>query len=120
MPWLFKRCNHPGCEGRVKGFKESYCPTHLKQRQHDYDQTKRDPIAKRFYNSDGWKRLRALKLHESPLCEICGSSAIAVDHRQAIRDGSNPYDKSNLQSLCLSCHSRRHAADGSSWGKKRK
>ena len=118
MPWLFKRCNYTGCQGKVKGFKESLCQTHLKQQRTEFERERRDPSTKKFYNSDGWKRLRILKLHESPLCEFCESPATTVDHKQAIREGTNPYDMNNLQSLCLQCHSRKHAVDGSRWGRK--
>ena len=118
MPWLLKRCNHPGCEEKVRGFRESLCETHLKQTRANYDRERRDPSTKKFYNSDGWKRLRALKLSQDPFCELCGRPATTVDHRQAIREGVNPYDMSNLESLCSQCHSRKHAVDGSRWGRK--
>ena len=118
MPWLFRRCNYPGCEEKVKGLRESLCSAHLKQVRVDYDRSRRDPSIKRFYNSDGWKRLRGLKLDIDPLCQVCGRSANTVDHKQSIKEGVNPYDMNNLQSLCFQCHSRKHAVDGSRWGRK--
>jgi 5-methylcytosine-specific restriction protein A len=58
-----------------------------------------------------WQRLRKLVLAEEPLCAECLKagrtvSAEEVDHRVPLaRGGTN--DRSNLQALCKSCHSRK-------------
>lgn len=64
-----------------------------------------------FYNSKSWKKLRALKLANNPICEHCLKEdkltpAQMVDHIQPITLTNTElfleYD--NLQSLCNNCH----------------
>ena len=55
-----------------------------------------------------WRRLREMKLHDSPVCEAdgCMQPANEVDHIQPLTcGGDNSW--SNLQSLCKSCHSKK-------------
>jgi 5-methylcytosine-specific restriction protein A len=84
-------------------------------RHRRYDRTRRDPEAKSFYNTDAWKRIRLMKLNESPLCEECRKHdrlvpASVVHHAVELRaDWSRSLDLENLASLCASCHSRLHA-----------
>ena len=113
MPWLFKRCNHPGCEERFTESKESLCKKHRKQKQVEYDSTRRDPSMVRFYHSQTWKNARQMHLNGHPLCEQCLKQeriegAITVDHIIPIRNGGARLDSMNLQSLCASCHGKKH------------
>lgn len=86
--------------------------------QRDYDRTRRDQDSKRFYNSGAWKKVRRLKLSQSPLCELCLHStprqlrpASHVHHKIELRDDrSLGLDLDNLQALCHGCHSRLHAS----------
>ena len=67
------------------------------------------------YNTSRWHRLRLAKLRANPLCEHCIKPTMAaqVDHIQAIAKGGDPWAWDNLQSLCVSCHSRKtNAEDG--------
>jgi len=69
-----------------------------------------------FYQSTGWRRLRALKLSEQPLCEEClragrTTPAQMVDHIVPINKGGAKLTMDNLQSLCNACHARKSAAD---------
>jgi 5-methylcytosine-specific restriction enzyme A len=65
----------------------------------------------RFYNRSAWKKLRASKLSQNPLCEECLKRelfvpAVHVDHVLPL--ATHPergMDATNLQSLCHSCHS---------------
>lgn len=63
------------------------------------------------YDTASWKRLRRLKLSESPLCETCGLRgrkviAKAVDHVVSIASGGDAFPPlDGLRSLCTSCHS---------------
>lgn len=60
---------------------------------------------KKIYNSNTWKRLRAWKLRQNPICEYCRKRpATDVDHFIPLRDGVDPYDESNLRSVCAHCH----------------
>lgn len=73
-------------------------------------------MAKRFYDSTRWQRLRRAYLTANPLCEECllkGITEIAeeVDHKIPIADGGSPTDWDNLQSLSKTCHSRKTRRD---------
>jgi 5-methylcytosine-specific restriction protein A len=63
-------------------------------------------------NSAAWGKLRRQVLAEVPLCEYCPpgviTPAVAVDHKN-----NNPADntRSNLASVCTSCHSVKTASD---------
>jgi len=41
-----------------------------------------------------------------PLCARCGVIATEVHHVLALSEGGAPFDLSNLESLCGSCHGR--------------
>lgn len=77
------------------------------------------------YNTAAWKRLRAAKLAQDPLCEYCRqagriTAAREVDHRQSIKNGGDPWDWTNLTSTCSACHSEKTQADrrGVPWRRK--
>ena len=62
----------------------------------------------KLYFTNTWRKLRAKKLSEKPLCKSCNHPANEVDHiidHKGDRDIF--YDYSNLQSLCKPCHSRK-------------
>lgn len=66
----------------------------------------------KFYQSTAWRKLRNLKLEQSPLCEECqrrGITTLAqvVDHIVPINRGGAKLDIANLQSLCHPCHNRK-------------
>ena len=81
-----------------------------------------DAPTNKFYWSKAWRKLRAWKLGLEPLCEECKrnnklTKADMVDHIKPINK-IEPYDlqngmfphplsKSNLQSLCNSCHAKK-------------
>lgn len=66
-----------------------------------------------------WQKLRLEKLNEFPFCEAiiddatsrqCLKPATEIDHIVPIKkDPRLRLDKSNLQSMCKSCHSRKTA-----------
>jgi 5-methylcytosine-specific restriction protein A len=88
-------------------------PTTRHQR---YDRDSRDGDLKFFYNSGAWRKARALKLGDDPLCERCAeagrlTAASHVHHRIEVRDDrSLALEQGNLESLCHPCHSRHHAS----------
>lgn len=63
------------------------------------------------YQSARWQRLRLVHLSQYPLCAHClqlglNVTAAHVDHIITVRaDPSLAFAQSNLQSLCVSCHS---------------
>ena len=74
----------------------------------------------RLLNSKRWKQLRQWKLQQNPLCELCEAegfvrSAIDVHHKIPVESARTPeemkqlcFNPSNLQALCISCHSKVH------------
>ena len=74
----------------------------------------------RLLNSKRWKELRAWKLQQNPLCELCQAegyvtSAIDIHHKTPVESAHTPqemealcFNPSNLQSLCIPCHQRVH------------
>jgi 5-methylcytosine-specific restriction protein A len=72
----------------------------------------------KVYNTPRWKRLRACKVAENPLCEACEAKGLTtpvaeVHHRVPFDiSGINlelAYDYDNLVSLCVECHKEAHA-----------
>ena len=63
-----------------------------------------------------WEKVRATKLLDSPLCEVCEAEgrltpAEEVHHIRPISDGGDIYLSDNLMSICHSCHMKIHAKD---------
>jgi len=114
-----KPCGRTGCGELTYG---TYCDKHQQEADRDYNHRQRDRTAQSFYESTAWRRVRRIKLSDSPLCEECkrGGTLVAatvVDHIMPIRQGGAKLEMDNLQSLCQSCHSRKSALEGSRWGK---
>ncbi|GAB5431047.1 HNH endonuclease [Epibacterium sp. MM17-32] len=65
------------------------------------------------YCTSTWKRLRLVKLDESPLCFACQQrgqvvEATTVDHIKPISQGGDPFPElSGLMSLCERCHNEK-------------
>lgn len=106
-------CQHPGCCILVPG---GYCDAHRPKRESD-----RSEAAKSWrwmYQTPEWTDdLRPTQLLREPFCRICAQHgrrvrATDVDH---IVDHKGDWDKftdrSNLESLCHSCHSRKTARE---------
>ncbi|MCH8807568.1 MAG: HNH endonuclease [Planctomycetes bacterium] len=114
MPMRPKRpCGYPLCRALVDS--GPYCPEHKRKAQREYDR-RRGP-EHRFYNSTPWRRFRRWFLSRHPLCVECDGPANTVDHIEPRRERPDlELAESNCRALCASCHSRRHARDGSRWG----
>lgn len=68
------------------------------------------------YNTNRWRKLRAIVLKSSPICIICEkknryTSANVVDHIKPINKGGYAWEMSNLQALCAPCHNSKSAKD---------
>ena len=85
--------------------------THLgcNQRKHLRDSAEDYGLAERqlFYYSRRWRRLSAEIRAEEPDCRTCGAPAVCVDHIVGIEEGGDPFGRSNLQPLCMTCHNRK-------------
>ncbi len=95
---------------------------HERQLQYDREQRlrynreydKNRPEQHKIYSTSRWQKLREYKKHRNPLCEECLRNneitpMALVDHIIPIAEGGAPYDVANLQSLCASCHQKKHA-----------
>jgi len=94
----------PGCPELTY---DRFCEKHKAGSQREYDKTRRDTDADRFYHSARWKKVRAMHLSRNPLCVVCGMPATMVDHIIEIRDGGCRLCDDNLQSMCIPCHNRK-------------
>jgi 5-methylcytosine-specific restriction enzyme A len=102
-------CSQPGCSELVKG--GGRCPQHRGAWRLKANVAHKP---KRIYNLIVWKRLRALILAGEPTCRACRARgviriAITVDHIVDVSCGGAPFDSSNLQPLCETCHNRKTA-----------
>ena len=96
----------------------------IKEDNKIYNQYKRDELSRTFYRTPRWIETRKKKLHMNPFCEECqknGTMVVGkiVDHIVPIKQGGEPYDLDNLQTLCWSCHSRKSVEEGSRFGVKK-
>ena len=114
MPYKPKRpCAYPGC-GRL-AVREQYCAEHQKVMDKQYNQYERDPASNKRYGR-AWKRIRDRKIKANPLCEECLKNGVLkpaeeVHHIVPLADGGTS-ERSNLISLCRSCHMKAHVALG--------
>jgi len=80
-----------------------------------YNKYSRGPDANRKYGR-AWKKIRDRYAREHPLCEMCKedgrlTSIDEVHHILPISQGGT-HDRSNLMSLCKSCHNKIHLEIG--------
>lgn len=115
MPGVMKPCPVPGCPELVL---RGRCPRHEaarrdqeRERQRAYDAA-RPSSSQRGYGGS-WAALRKRVLRDCPRCP-CGAAAEHVDHILPLRRGGTN-DRSNLQALCASCHSRKTATADSTF-----
>lgn len=111
---LDKRCKVKGCSQWSR--RDDLCMKHyilkpkVKNKQrHLYPHHK-------LYYTNSWKKLRETKLAMNPLCEQCGASSLSagmetslhIDHINDHKGDENLfYELDNLQTLCISCHSKK-------------
>lgn len=116
MPWKpLRPCNHPGCPNLSD---QAYCEIHRKQIAAEYNRyyngNKRDKEMQGFYHSQAWVKLREIKIKQNPLCEECYKNgrlkkAVIVDHILPAKEYPDKrLNIDNLQSLCASCHNKKH------------
>ena len=111
-------CSHPGCPKLTDG---RFCEEHEKQENRRYEKYDRDPAVRRRYGRV-WKRIRDNYVKNHPFCEKCFEKGVLVEveevhHIKPLSEGGT-HEKSNLISLCKSCHARIHAERGDRWHNK--
>lgn len=100
-------CRHPLCTAYIPH--HGYCPLHAghASRHAHYDVHQRNAAAKVFYASARWRRARAAKLAQDPVCERCHVVfADTVHHKIPLKDCTDTLQTAaaNLMSLCAPCH----------------
>ncbi|MEQ8326528.1 MAG: HNH endonuclease signature motif containing protein [Parvibaculaceae bacterium] len=76
----------------------------VRKARHD---AKRPSARQRGYTSE-WQKARADYLKAHPYCVMCDIPANTVDHIEPHKGDERLFwDRTNWQSLCASCHSRR-------------
>lgn len=87
-------------------------PAEIKFRRYKTSQGKFIPIADKLPDTEYRKLYRSFRRHRlekyacSPVCEKCGAAEnLQIHHINGIREG---HHQTNLQTLCVSCHSLVH------------
>lgn len=106
-----KYCSHAGC-GNLVLFNQRYCERHAKDRYVPQERQRATQPYFKLYHSIRWRETSKAYRAANSLCEEClkhgkQSLATSVDHIQALKDGGNPWDYGNLQSLCARCHNNK-------------
>ena len=101
-------CGYPGCPRLSDG---PYCEEHQKLIDQQYNKYSRAPDVHRKYGR-AWKRIRDRYAQEHPYCERCLAEGRMtpmqeVHHILPLNQGGT-HDRSNLMSLCQSCHTKIH------------
>lgn len=91
--------------------KSSKLPWELPTREVNQSWSGNDPNIK-LYHTHKWRKLRALQINQHPFCVECKKSnkitlAKIADHIKPVSKGGSFWDKTNLQSLCVSCHNKK-------------
>ncbi len=121
MPRKPKRpCSYQGCPNLTY---ERFCEEHKREENKRYEKYERPYDAHKRYGR-AWKAVRDSYVREHPLCEVCFKNGLLipaehVHHIKPISEGGGN-NKSNLMSVCKSCHSKIHAKRGDRWNKRRK
>lgn len=119
MPRKPKRpCSYPNCPRLTD---KQFCNEHERLENKRYEMQDRNPETRKRYGLT-WRKVRASYVREHPYCELCFSDGLMrevqeVHHKIPLSKGGT-HSKSNLISLCKSCHAKIHASDGSRWRKK--
>lgn len=112
-------CHHPGCPNLTD---DRFCEEHMKVHNKEYERYGRDPETKKRYGR-AWHRIRTSYAKEHPFCEECLKRGILtqveqVHHIKPLAEGGT-HERSNLVSLCSSCHARIHAERGDRWHRRK-
>lgn len=115
-----KPCRFPGCPNLTEG---RYCKEHKDKANRSYEKYGRDPAVRRRYGR-AWKRIRDKYVAGHPFCELCYQEGIIVPvdevhHKLPLSEGGT-HERSNLISLCKSCHAKIHAERGDYQGSKKR
>lgn len=105
-----KVCRWPPCHNLTSD-KTGYCLACKKRRQDEYEKC-RPPSSRRGFDST-WRRLREMKLADTPICELCQAEGYvtAADVVHHLDGDHLNNDWANLQSLCRHHHESIHTVE---------
>ena len=94
---------------------KSVKPAHIGVKQHQSMQLNQRE-AQAFYQLPRWRRESWLFKKENPLCVNCLNKNIiapseVTDHNNPISNGADPWDKTNWQPLCKTCHNIKRSEE---------
>lgn len=103
-------CAYSGCP-KLAMEGGQYCEEHEKLVAKNYETYSRNQTVRRKYGR-AWKRIRDSYVKTHPFCEKCFEKGILVPvdevhHIVPISQGGT-HERSNLMSLCKSCHNKIH------------
>ncbi len=103
-----KPCAYSSCAKLVEAG-QRYCDEHRKSDWKNKDKD-RGTSAERGYNTRVWRKVRAAALRDEPLCRRCGFKGMIVAAKVVhhIDEDSSNNLRSNLEPLCVRCHSSHH------------
>lgn len=98
-----RTCQHIGCSALVE---QGYCDKHKKDKQ-SYDRY-RGSSTERGYGARH-RQIREVVIREEPLCRECLKTGRITPSNEMDHIDGNPWntERSNLEMLCASCHSRK-------------
>jgi 5-methylcytosine-specific restriction protein A len=100
-------------------YRGASCPLCTAKRKAEAD-ARRPSAQKRGYDSE-WRAARAAFLVKHPRCAECGGTAYVVDHIEPHKGDDRLFrDRTNWQSLCHRCHSRKTAQHDGGFGNRRR
>lgn len=102
-------CRSIGCRTLVRDG-SGYCAQHKGERHRLYDRHRR-ASSQRGYDSR-WRKVRRIVLERDLYqCVACGDyRGLMVHHRRPISAGGAALDPENCETLCNSCHQKKHGA----------
>jgi 5-methylcytosine-specific restriction protein A len=93
-------CSTPGCPNPTTY--RGQCAQHSTLRERSSHPNRR------VYNKRRWRILRRAIIQANPICTHCHQAiATDADHITPISAGGAPYDPTNLQALCSTCHGKK-------------
>ncbi len=105
-------------------------PNRPKQRKRPWNNSadrkafgRRNADNQKFYNSPRWRKTAKAHKNLNPFCVKCEFDGIVsaveyTDHIARIGDGGDPYNDSNLQSLCKFHHNQKSGREAHGYKEK--